>query len=142
MRPHQGEDCMNRHVPMYPFQALTIRIQTLVLIGIYDIWVKRGVVSIMGAKLQPSPQVYRVYAPSTHSLPVIKCVSSMDGYAEIELQSCPNNLDRLKDVSPLYNRIWNSGESSGDRLTSKGSCKRSFSIVGFRSSSVLQALWF
>lgn len=105
--------------------------QTLVLIGIYDIWVKRGVVSIMGAKLHPSPDVCRVYAPSTHSLPVIKCVSSVEGYAEIELQSCSTNLDRLKEISPLYNRIWNSGETPGDRSTFKGSCKRSFSIVSF-----------
>ncbi|CRG85679.1 Polynucleotide 5'-hydroxyl-kinase grc3 [Talaromyces islandicus] len=120
---------------------LCVRIKektTLVLIGIYDIWVKRGVVSIMGAKLHPSPHVYRVYAPSTHSLPVIKCVSSVEGYAEIELQSCSSNLDRLKEISPLYNRIWNSGETPGDKSTFKGSCKRSFSILYTSSDDPLK----
>ncbi|EED20219.1 RNA processing protein Grc3, putative [Talaromyces stipitatus ATCC 10500] len=102
---------------------------TLVLIGIYDIWVKRGVISLMGAKLHPSTKTYRVYAPSTHSLPVIKCVSGVEGFAEIELQSCSSNLYGLKALSPHYSRIWNSSKTVGDSTTLNGSFKRSFSIL-------------
>ncbi|PCG91849.1 Hypothetical protein PENO1_091680 [Penicillium occitanis (nom. inval.)] len=102
---------------------------TLVLIGIYDIWVKRGVISLMGAKLHPSIKTYRVYAPSTHSLPVIKCVSGVEGFAEIELQSCSSNLQGLKDLSPHYSRIWNSSKTIGDSATLSGSFRRSFSTL-------------
>uniref|UniRef100_A0A093V0B0 Polynucleotide 5'-hydroxyl-kinase GRC3 n=1 Tax=Talaromyces marneffei PM1 TaxID=1077442 RepID=A0A093V0B0_TALMA len=101
---------------------------TLVLVGIYDIWVKRGVISLMGAKLHPSTKTYRVYAPSTHSLPVIKCVSGVEGFAEIELQSCSSNLQGLKELSPHYSRIWNSSKTVGDSATLNKSFKRSFSI--------------
>ena len=85
----------------------------------------------MGAKLHPSIKTYRVYAPSTHSLPVIKCVSGVEGFAEIELQSCSSNLQGLKDLSPHYSRIWNSSKTIGDSATLSGSFKRSFSIVSF-----------
>lgn len=104
--------------------------KNLVLIGVYDIWVKRGVVSLIGAKLPPSPKTYRVYAPSTHSLPVIKCVSGVDGYAEVEIQSCYSGIYRLDELSPLYNRVWNRGETIGDKATLKGRSRRTFSIVG------------
>ncbi|PGH18674.1 hypothetical protein AJ80_04422 [Polytolypa hystricis UAMH7299] len=85
---------------------------TLAIVGQYDLWVKRGVVSIMGAKLHPSPQLYRVYAPSTHSLPVIKCVAGIDDYAEIEIRSCQTGPRGLKSLSNLYQRIWNSKKAS------------------------------
>ncbi|OJD16682.1 hypothetical protein AJ78_03192 [Emergomyces pasteurianus Ep9510] len=103
----------NKNVVYRTDNAICIRLKLkmhLALIGQYDLWVKRGVVSIMGAKLQPSPHLYRVYAPSTHSLPVIKCVSGIDDYAEIEIRSCNNGLFRLKNLSNLYHRIWNSKE--------------------------------
>lgn len=83
----------------------------------------------MGAKLHPSPKLYRVYAPSTHSLPVIKCVSGVEGYAEVEIQSSHSGIYRLKELSPLYHRIWNSGETAADKVTLKGSSRRTFSVV-------------
>lgn len=88
----------------------------------------------MGAKLHPSPRVYRVYAPSTHSLPVIKCVAGVDGEAEIEVKSCQSGLFRLRDVSPLYQRIWNGANTAADKLTMKNVAKnhrRTFSVVCF-----------
>lgn len=106
--------------------------QNLALVGQYDLWVKRGVVSLMGAKLHPSPKIYRVYAPSTHSLPVIKCVSGMDGAAEVEIKSCKSGLSQLRDVSPLYQKIWNGQNTSADKLSLKTAPKdsrRSFSVV-------------
>ncbi|RAK77190.1 putative RNA processing protein Grc3 [Aspergillus fijiensis CBS 313.89] len=114
---------------------LCVRIKekmSLVFIGHYDLWVKRGVVSLMGAKLHPSSRVYRVYAPSTHSLPVIKCVSGVDGAAEIEVMSCHSGIYRLRHLSPLYERVWNSKNTAADKITLKNvspSTKRTFSVL-------------
>lgn len=85
----------------------------------------------MGAKLHPSTRLYRVYAPSTHSLPVIKCVSGVDGEAEVELKSCESGICRLKDLSPLYQRIWNGEKTPADEMTLKGASesRRTFSVV-------------
>ena len=94
----------------------------------------------MGAKLHPSPQAYRVYAPSTHSLPVIKCVSGVDGEAEVELKSCNSGISRLRDVSPLYQKIWNGQNTAADKITLKGVSKysrRSFSVVCELNSNIL-----
>lgn len=116
---------------------------SLVLLGHYDLWVKRGVVSVMGAKLHPSPRLYRVYAPSTHSLPVIKCVSGVDGAAEIEVKSCHSGIYRLRDLSPLYRRIWNGKNTSADKLTLKNapsSAKRTFSVVSEPRCSDIKSL--
>lgn len=82
----------------------------------------------MGAKLHASPESYRVYAPSTHSLPIIKCVSGPEGYAEVEITSCHNGLTGLRRISDLYGRIWNSEQvSQPDSFT--GIDKPSFSFV-------------
>ncbi|KAL2379541.1 hypothetical protein RJZ90_005210 [Blastomyces dermatitidis] len=102
--------------------------KNVALIGQYDLWVKRGVVSIMGAKLHPSPRLYRVYAPSTHSLPVIKCVSGVEDYAEVEIRSYNNGLFRLRNLSNLYHRIWNSNEPAPGSILQAGGLS-SFSIV-------------
>ncbi|KAL4906681.1 polynucleotide 5'-hydroxyl-kinase grc3 [Aspergillus multicolor] len=115
--------------------TLCVHIQeklSIVLIGHYDLWVKRGVVSLMGAKLHPSPRVYRVYAPSTHSLPVIKCVTGVDGAAEVEFKSCHSGITRLRDLSPLYQRVWNSGNTVADKLslrTAAPDARRTFSVL-------------
>ncbi|OOQ86539.1 Polynucleotide 5'-hydroxyl-kinase grc3 [Penicillium brasilianum] len=115
--------------------TMCIRIKektNLALLGQYDLWVKRGVVSLMGAKLHPSARVYRVYAPSTHSLPVIKCVSGVEGEAEVEIKSCKSGLTRLRDISPLYQKIWNGENTAADKLTLKGARKdsrRTFSVL-------------
>ncbi|KAL4895556.1 polynucleotide 5'-hydroxyl-kinase grc3 [Aspergillus ambiguus] len=115
--------------------TLCVRIKekmSLVLIGHYDLWVKRGVVSLMGAKLHPSPRLYRVYAPSTHSLPVIKCVAGVDGAAEVEIKSGDSGIYRLRDLSPLYQRIWNGSNTSADKITLKHAdqnTRRAFSVL-------------
>ncbi|RAL10339.1 putative RNA processing protein Grc3 [Aspergillus homomorphus CBS 101889] len=127
---------LNKNNIMYSDEhRLCVRIKekmSLVLIGHYDLWVKRGVVSLMGAKLHPSSRVYRVYAPSTHSLPVIKCVSGVDGAAEIEVMSCHSGIYRLRHLSPLYERVWNGKNTAADKLTLKSaspSTKRTFSVL-------------
>jgi polynucleotide 5'-hydroxyl-kinase GRC3/NOL9 len=86
----------------------------------------------MGAKLHPSSQLHRVYAPSTHSLPVIKCVAGIDGDAEVEIKSCNSGIARLRDLSPLYQRIWAGDNTAADKVTLKGvtkDSKRTFSVV-------------
>ncbi|KAL4799777.1 hypothetical protein BDV19DRAFT_354764 [Aspergillus venezuelensis] len=116
-------------------KTLCVRIKekmSIVLIGHYDLWVKRGVVSLMGAKLHPSPRVYRVYAPSTHSLPVIKCVTGVEGAAEVEFKSCHSGITRMRDLSPLYQRVWNSGNTPADKLSLKTAgfnVRRTFSVL-------------
>ncbi|KAJ5130590.1 uncharacterized protein N7515_006629 [Penicillium bovifimosum] len=115
--------------------TLCIRIKertNLALLGHYDLWVKRGVVSLMGAKLHPSSQLHRVYAPSTHSLPVIKCVAGVDGDAEVEIKSCNSGIARLRDLSPLYQKIWTGDNTVADKITLKGvakESKRTFSVL-------------
>ncbi|KUM56664.1 hypothetical protein ACN42_g10544 [Penicillium freii] len=115
--------------------TLCIRIKertNLALLGHYDLWVKRGVVSLMGAKLHPSSQLHRVYASSTHSLPVIKCVAGIDGDAEVEIKSCTSGISRLRDLSPLYQRIWAGENTAADKITLKGAAKdskRTFSVL-------------
>ncbi|KAJ5574182.1 uncharacterized protein N7459_008609 [Penicillium hispanicum] len=127
---------LNKNNVVYGDEScLCVRIgekMSLALVGQYDLWVKRGVVSLMGAKLHPSSRVYRVYAPSTHSLPTIKCVSGVDGAAEVEIKSCNNGLARLRDLSPLYQRIWNGQNTAADKVTQKGMEKdlqRTFSVL-------------
>ncbi|PKY05964.1 hypothetical protein P168DRAFT_310100 [Aspergillus campestris IBT 28561] len=128
--------------------TLCVRIKekmSLVLVGQYDLWVKRGLVSLMGAKLHPSPQVYRVYAPSTHSLPVIKCVAGVDGVAEVEIKSCSTGITRLGDLSPLYQCVWNGKNTPADKFTLKqapSSCRRSFSVLNTSADDSLKRhLW-
>ncbi|KAI1909147.1 Polynucleotide 5'-hydroxyl-kinase grc3 [Ophidiomyces ophidiicola] len=107
----------------------------ITILGQYDLWVKRGVVSILGAKLPPSPQVYRVYAPSTHSLPVIKPIGGDS--AEVEISSCRSGLPLLRRVSDLHRRIWcSSDSSSGNSLTQGG--LMSFSILHSSSDDPLK----
>jgi polynucleotide 5'-hydroxyl-kinase GRC3/NOL9 len=93
--------------------------QTMALVGVYDFWVKRGVIDLMGATLPSSPNLYRAYAPSTHSLPVIAGVSTA---AEVELRSCNSGIYRLSELSPLYHKIWNSRDTVTDK-------RRTFSVV-------------
>ena len=90
----------------------------------------------MGAKLHPSSQLHRVYAPSTHSLPVIKCVAGIDGDAEVEIKSCTSGISRLRDLSPLYQRIWAGENTAADKITLKGAAKdskRTFSVVCYHT---------
>lgn len=101
------------------------------LIGIYDLWVKRGVISLFGSKIHASPSLYRVYAPSTHSLPVIKYVSGMEGYAEVEIRSCHTGIEDLGEMSPLFSRIWNEAASETGHTMTAGTSRRSFSVVRF-----------
>jgi polynucleotide 5'-hydroxyl-kinase GRC3/NOL9 len=98
--------------------------------------VKRGVISLVGSKLHASPSLHRVYAPSTHSLPVIKYVSGAEGYAEVEIRSCRAGIDGLGGLSPLYSRVWNEAVTEADKTLAREATKRSFSVVSSPSNSL------
>ena len=79
--------------------------------GQYDVWVRKGAISIAGAVLHASSRLHRVYAPSTHSLPSIHPVPNPYGpqniATEITIHSCASGLRLLKNLSPKFGTIWN-----------------------------------
>lgn len=85
--------------------------QTLTLLGQYDIWVRKGAIVISGATLHASSKIYRVYAPSTHSLPVIRSCRDPFGPeyqpVEITILTCCSRIRLLRNLSPKFGRIWN-----------------------------------
>lgn len=84
---------------------------TIVLAGQYDLWVRRGAVSILGAVLYASPKTLRIFAPSTHSLPLIKSIRNPFGSGHqqtiITVCNCNSGLRLLRQVSPKFSRLWN-----------------------------------
>jgi polynucleotide 5'-hydroxyl-kinase GRC3/NOL9 len=66
----------------------------------------------MGAPLPSSQTRYRVSAPSSHSLPVIRCLGTDVNDAEIRLYQCENGLGSLQFLSPLFGRLWNDGSGA------------------------------
>lgn len=80
--------------------------QTVCFIGLYDLCVQRGAVEVCRATLYEGAKPQTIYAPSTHALPIIRCISS----AVISLVSVPSAAKRmglLQQFSPLFRRIWN-----------------------------------
>ncbi|KAI9717407.1 MAG: hypothetical protein M1812_004759 [Candelaria pacifica] len=107
--------------------------ETLASLGQYDFRVRKGAVTLMGATLRKSPTLYRVHAPSTHSLPVVQCVgisqiASQD--AEIEFGHCDDGLQSLRKLSPLFGRIWSEGYWQPHRVALlTGTEQRSFMLM-------------
>ncbi|KAI4234608.1 MAG: hypothetical protein L6R40_006692 [Gallowayella cf. fulva] len=93
--------------------AVTLRLDgtTLTLVGQYEIWVRKGAVSILGAVLYPSSISHRVFAPFTHSLPTIRPIRNPFGPAEqpveITISSFHSGIRSLKQVSPMFGLLWN-----------------------------------
>lgn len=85
---------------------------TLTLAGQYEIWVRKGAISILGAVLHQSSVAHRIYAPSIHSLPLIKAISNPFGLPRqqtiITISSCNSGLRLLRQVSPRFAHLWNS----------------------------------
>ncbi|KAG4437001.1 hypothetical protein IFR05_007505 [Cadophora sp. M221] len=82
--------------------------ERLVIVGQYELCVKEGQITLMGSTLQLSKTSYRVFAASSHSLPVIRCLSTDINPAEIVLRNCNSGLEDLEKLSPLFGRLWNS----------------------------------
>jgi polynucleotide 5'-hydroxyl-kinase GRC3/NOL9 len=79
--------------------------ERLLVIGEYDLAVLEGQVLLLGATLTRPNQLYRVYAPSAHSLPVIRCSGEVD-HARIQLYQTSSGLRTLKNLSPLFGRMF------------------------------------
>ncbi|EKD15047.1 uncharacterized protein L3040_003753 [Drepanopeziza brunnea f. sp. 'multigermtubi'] len=95
--------------------------ERLVIVGQYELRVRKGQVTFMGAALQPSDTFHRVFAASSHSLPVIRCSMNDVIPAEILLRGCHGGLDVLEPLSPLFGRLWHAhggplGENYPDLL--------------------------
>ena len=115
-----------------------MRNQSLALIGQYDLWVRKGVVSLCGAVLSASSKLHRVYAPATYALPIITPVANPYGCggerAEIRIISCNSRVRILKDLSPEYGRLWN---KTVNESTSKfATQRRSYALVSSLDDSV------
>ncbi|KAF2459274.1 hypothetical protein BDY21DRAFT_419871 [Lineolata rhizophorae] len=79
--------------------------ETFSAIGQYDLVVKEGIISIYGATLQADGFRYRIFAPATHALPIIR--AELDR-AEIEVRHCKHTMRGLKHLAPsLWKRVWN-----------------------------------
>ncbi|KAA8910548.1 hypothetical protein FN846DRAFT_904962 [Sphaerosporella brunnea] len=111
--------------------SMTFRLQpgeTLVLVGIYEIAVTKGSITISGAKLSDSSPKQTIYAPTTHALPVIEAPSKRrrDGSekylgAEIRITSHHSGLADIGKLCPTFNGVW--------KRPSKDHDSRSFSPI-------------
>ncbi|KAL9624186.1 MAG: hypothetical protein Q9204_007893 [Flavoplaca sp. TL-2023a] len=126
--------------------TLTVRLDDtpMTIIGQYQIWVRKGAVSVLGATLHPSSAAYRVFAPSTHSLPVIRPIWNPFGPAEqpveITIVSFRSGIRLLKQVSPHFGRIWStainvSGDITNEANGTEPRVKRTYSILNTPSVS-------
>lgn len=88
------------------------KVQRLVLVGQYGITIRKGQLTLLGATLQASKTLHRVYAPSSHALPVIRCMATDIDAAEISLHQCESGLGHLNVLSPLFGKLWNDGSGS------------------------------
>ena len=92
---------------------------------------RKGVVSLYGATTPASSKLYRVYAPSTHALPVLKSVTNPYGRygepAEVRIITAKSRIRMLKDLSLEFGRLWN--ESVGANGATAKFKKRSFTLV-------------
>lgn len=78
--------------------------QRLVILGSYGMRVEAGELTIYGATLGASDNVYWVHAPQSHALPVIRCTKE----ATLELHPHPGapELKALGLLSPLFRKLW------------------------------------
>jgi polynucleotide 5'-hydroxyl-kinase GRC3/NOL9 len=72
--------------------------------------VLRGDITFLGAAISATDAAYPVYAPSCHALPVIRCLGTEVGHAEIVLRQHKSGLEYLDTLSPLFAKIWNDGK--------------------------------
>ncbi|KAL8865835.1 MAG: hypothetical protein Q9174_006668, partial [Haloplaca sp. 1 TL-2023] len=84
---------------------------TLCLIGCYDLWVRKGAVSVCGAILYASSSLHRIYATSVHALPLIRPIRDPFGPPSqqtlLTIYDVSNGLRALSEISPKFSRLWN-----------------------------------
>lgn len=99
---------------------------TATFLGQYSFEVKSGVVTVYGASYAADGKSRRVFAPSTHALPAIKCLSNE---AVVELSKCSHTMRSLSRMSPLYRHIWNSSVRRELNAGETSLSTRSFTFV-------------
>lgn len=107
---------------------------TVTLVGAYDVWIRKGAISILGAILHQSSIAHRIYAPSIHSLPSLKPIWNPYGPPDqqtiITVCRCNSGLGSLRQVSSKFGRIWNCNTIQSEKQTlSAGPMKRSFQLL-------------
>jgi polynucleotide 5'-hydroxyl-kinase GRC3/NOL9 len=93
----------------------------------------------MGSILKASKTKYRVYAPSSHALPVIRCLATDVDEADICLFSFDNGLGHLKRLSLLFGKLWNDNSGAlgaGLRFLMQSNKRSTFQIVWFPPNSI------
>ncbi|KAK0774733.1 Polynucleotide 5'-hydroxyl-kinase grc3 [Friedmanniomyces endolithicus] len=89
-----------------PDGRLTITLrnnETTAYVGEYDLRVLEGIATIYGAVLAPTSSPRRVYAPSTHTLPVV--VGRRDGTV-VQISHVQSTIRVLDKLSPLFRNMW------------------------------------
>lgn len=84
----------------------------ITFVGIYDLTVSKGIVSVNRALLAADGKSYRIYASTTHSPPTITAVN------DAAVQVCPSagtSIHALAEPSPLWARIWDSSMTSSSQ---------------------------
>lgn len=125
-----AERCLCSAIPFRSETCTETREQTLAIVGQYDIWVRKGAISLSGALLRASSKLHRVYAPTTHAIPVIR--PSLDPYgsgpqmSEVTFFSCTSGLRSLKRISTSFGRIWNAPTSEAAAAETSRPFHRSF----------------
>ncbi|KAL9003112.1 MAG: hypothetical protein Q9188_003994 [Gyalolechia gomerana] len=107
---------------------------TVTLLGTYDIWIRKGAISILGAILHQSSVTQRIYAPSIHSLPSMKSIWDPFGPARqqtvVTVSSCKSGIRSLRQVSSEFGRIWNYNTLEPEKQTlSVGPMRRTFQLL-------------
>lgn len=98
----------------------------ITFVGIYEVKVLTGVVSISGALIHPDSPSQRVYAPTTHALPQL--TAKKDGTI-LHIATVKSGMTGLGRFSSLFRNIWNASEDAESR---------SFSAVTHSSDDPLQ----
>ncbi|KAH6682878.1 hypothetical protein B0J14DRAFT_574535 [Halenospora varia] len=81
--------------------------ERLVILGQYGISVQKGQITILGSTLKASKTIHKVFAPCSHSLPVVRCLAVESNEAEICLHQSESGLGSMDSLSPLFGKLWN-----------------------------------
>ncbi|KAF2763954.1 hypothetical protein EJ03DRAFT_332275 [Teratosphaeria nubilosa] len=83
--------------------------EVAVCVGIYDVEVLKGVITVYGATLTPNSGRRRICAPSTAALPQL--LARRSGTV-IRLHHVKSSLSKLGKLSPLFKKVWTKAKGS------------------------------
>lgn len=100
--------------------------ETATFVGEYDLEVISGIVVVYGAAIRAGDKPHRIFAPSTHALPVL---TAKGGAAEIAIISTGLSMVGMNRLSPLWGRIWNARDTREGDVDGETGNGRSFMLV-------------